>query len=277
MTLREPDSRSVSGFSSMPWPFEPLTPFSFDLAMIDFPWSFRTWSQNGKKHKSPEGHYQTLSIEAIRAFPIGHLLSKNGIAWIWATHPMLPEQIDCLRFWGLKYVTSGVWVKRTKTGKLAFGTGYRLRSASEPFIIATNGNPTTAPVVRTVIEGPLREHSRKPDEAYVEAERLMPGARRADLFSRYSRPGWTAWGDEAGKFNLIAGGAVEKAKGGRRGEAWQTSGIEEQAEGRAGSKASRIKGPGRSGGGPQQRGALGEGEAGLFAEEPLPHRGADQA
>jgi N6-adenosine-specific RNA methylase IME4 len=28
----------------------------------------------------------------------------------------------------------------------------------------------------------------------------MPNARRLELFSRTDRKGWTAWGDEAGKF-----------------------------------------------------------------------------
>lgn len=53
--------------------------------------------------------------------------------------------------------------------------------------------------------GPVREHSRKPDEAYAAAEAMMPQAmNRADLFSRQVRPGWTAWGDEVGKFEGIA-------------------------------------------------------------------------
>jgi N6-adenosine-specific RNA methylase IME4 len=56
-----------------------------------------------------------------------------------------------------------------------------------------------------VIMAPVREHSRKPDEAYVAAEALLPGAlRRADLFSREARAGWTAWGHEAGKFDAPA-------------------------------------------------------------------------
>jgi len=56
-----------------------------------------------------------------------------------------------------------------------------------------------------VIEGPIREHSRKPDEAYAAAEALLPRAmNRADLFSRTDRPGWTSWGNETGKFGVAA-------------------------------------------------------------------------
>ena len=185
----------------MNWPFGDLQPFSFGLVMADFPWRFNTWSLEGKKHKSPERHYKTMPLAQIRALPIGHLGARDCIYWIWGTHPMLPEQIGCLAPWGLKYVTSGVWVKRTRHGKLAFGTGYRLRSASEPFIIATNGNPDTARNVRTVIEGPLREHSRKPEEAFAAAEQMVGDVPKLELFGRKSRPGWSVWGDEATKFD----------------------------------------------------------------------------
>lgn len=186
----------------MSWPFGDMPMFGYDFIMADPHWRFEAWSEAGKKHKAPERHYVTQSPEEIkREFPVGHLASKNCLLWLWATNPMIDQQIEVGRFWGFKFVTMGTWVKRTKTGKLSFGTGYRLRCASEPFLIFTNGNPETVPVVRTVIEGPLREHSRKPDEAYAEAERLMPEAmRRADLFSRQVRPGWDAWGNETDKF-----------------------------------------------------------------------------
>jgi N6-adenosine-specific RNA methylase IME4 len=178
--------------------------FHFGLVMADFPWRFDTWSDQGKKHKSPERHYKTMPLSEIRAMPIGHLGAKDCVYWIWGTHPMLPDQIGCLPFWGLQYVTSGVWVKRTRTGKLAFGTGYRLRSASEPFLIATNGKPDTAKNIRTVIEGPIREHSRKPDEAFAAAEQMVGGVPKLELFGRRSRAGWTVWGDEATKFDGVA-------------------------------------------------------------------------
>lgn len=187
------------------WPFCDLPMFGFDFIMADPPWKFEAWSDAGKKHKAPEGHYQTMTCEQIiDQFPVGHLAARDCLLWLWATHPMVDQQVAVGRAWGFTFVTSGVWVKRTKTGKLAFGTGYRLRCASEPFLLFTNGNPDTARNVRTVIEGPVREHSRKPDEAYSEAERLMPGARRADLFSRQVRPGWTAWGNETTKFEAAS-------------------------------------------------------------------------
>jgi N6-adenosine-specific RNA methylase IME4 len=50
------------------------------------------------------------------------------------------------------------------------------------------------------VVAPVREHSRKPEELYTEIERLFEGP-RCELFARERRPGWDAWGLEAGKFN----------------------------------------------------------------------------
>lgn len=188
------------------WPFDDLERHSADLIMADPNWRFETRTPNGRNEKTPDAYYDTDPIEVIAALPVMKLAHRNCLLWLWATHPMIDQQIEVCRLWGFKFVTTGAWVKRTVTGKLAFGTGYRLRSASEPFIIGTVGFPVTAKNVRTVIEAVAREHSRKPDEAYAAAEQLLPrtmwgSARRVDLYSRQTRPGWRAWGREAGKFD----------------------------------------------------------------------------
>ena len=184
------------------WPFAPLQPLSYDLIMIDPGWTFRTRSDKGVTPKGAAGQYRVMTLDQIKALPVGHLAARDCVLWLWATHPMLREAFDVLDAWGFAYATSGVWVKRTVHGKLAFGTGYRLRCASEPFLIATHGAPRTARNIRTVVEGPLREHSRKPDEAYDAASRMYPDAlRRADVFTRERRAGWDAFGDQADLFN----------------------------------------------------------------------------
>ena len=185
----------------MTWPFGSLKMYGYQMIMADVPWNFETWSAKGKTEKGAGGQYRTMTLDEIRALPIEKLASGDCVLWMWATHPMLPQAIDVMKAWGFPFVTSGVWVKRTVHGKLAFGTGYRLRCASEPFLIGVLGDPATAKNIRTVIEGPVREHSRKPDEAYAEAERMLPGAWRADIFAREARSGWASWGDETNKFS----------------------------------------------------------------------------
>jgi N6-adenosine-specific RNA methylase IME4 len=49
----------------------------------------------------------------------------------------------------------------------------------------------------SVIQGPRREHSRKPDEAYALIERMYPDLPKIELFARARRPGWDVWGNQA--------------------------------------------------------------------------------
>lgn len=184
------------------WPFNHLKPLSFDLIMADPAWLFENWSEAGEG-KNAVSHYDCMTLDEICALPVGHLAAGDCLLWLWATNPMLDQAFTVMRAWGFAYKTAGTWVKKTRRGKLAFGTGYILRSANEPFLIGTVGTPQVAKNVRSAFEGVVRAHSQKPDEAYAEAERLMPQARRADLFSRQSRPGWTAWGKEAGRFDEV--------------------------------------------------------------------------
>lgn len=182
------------------WPFGDVEPWTFDFIMADPPWRFDVWSEKGLG-KSAEAHYETMPLSAICALPVAQLASQNCLLWLWARAPMLPDALECMRAWRFTFVTMGAWHKRTAKDKSQFGGGYVLRSACEPFLIGKIGDPSTTKSTRNIVVGKVREHSRKPDEAFAAAEALMPGARRIELFSRQTRPNWTNWGNEARKFN----------------------------------------------------------------------------
>ena len=198
----------------------------FGLIMADPPWSYEMFSDKGYA-KAPEAHYDTMDFDAIKALPVEALAAPDCLLWLWAVNPQLPLAIEVLRAWGFTFKTAGTWIKRSKHGKVSFGTGYILRSANEPFLIGTRGNPKTTRGTRSVIisemldlvedvpgladfdqwprsmitiDAVAREHSRKPEKAFHACEALMPGAQRLELFSRQARDGWSARGDEAGKF-----------------------------------------------------------------------------
>lgn len=171
----------------------------FDMIMADPPWETELRSGAGYT-KAPEAHYQTMTTRAIMEMPVEVLAAKHAVLWLWFRGCMMQEGLDVARAWGFEVKTSGHWAKVGDSGKQAFGTGYLLRNAGEPWLIATRGTPKTSRDVRSVIIAPSREHSRKPDKAFSEAERLMPDARRLELFSRQERAGWTVWGNETAKF-----------------------------------------------------------------------------
>jgi N6-adenosine-specific RNA methylase IME4 len=182
------------------WPFQGLMPGGYEMICADPAWRFATWSDRGLK-KSPQRHYSCMALDEIKALPVAALAAPDCCLFLWATWPMLPQAMEVMESWGFAFKTGGVWHKRTKYGKTAFGTGYRVRCASEPWLLGFRGNPKNSRALRNVIEGPVRAHSQKPDEAYRWMEAYLPDARRADLFSRENREGWTAWGDQAGLFN----------------------------------------------------------------------------
>jgi len=186
------------------WPFGSMPMMQYGMIMADPAWKFDNWSKKGEL-KNASAKYDCMPLEDIKALPVNQLAGRDCVLFLWATNPMLREAFEVMDAWGFRFVTAGTWVKTTATGKPFFGTGYWLRSSNEPFLIGVVGNPPTpSPAnVRSVITAPAREHSRKPDEAYAVAERLTPptAMRRADLFSRQSRPGWDSWGNEATKFD----------------------------------------------------------------------------
>ena len=202
------------------WPFGSLRALSYELIMIDPPWPTEMRSKKGEG-KGHQRHYDSMSFDAIRALPVHQLAADNCVLLLWCTWPLLLHGGDpkrhfegadasyshvgaCLQAWGFRYVTGGAWLKRRSRGGIAFGPGYRARSACEPFLLATYGQPKNSRSHRNFIDGLAREHSRKPEEAYAWCESYMPRARRVELFSQTSRPGWDTWGNKAGKFDLAA-------------------------------------------------------------------------
>ena len=186
------------------WPFQGLTPHAYGMVCIDPPWRWRSYSNKGLS-KAPQAHYGTMSLEEVKALPVGDLAHPSGcFLWLWSTAPMHDEIRTCVEAWGFKFSTQGVWVKTVKdNSRPTFGTGFILRNCHEPYIIARKGKPKLASKsVRSVIMAPRREHSRKPDEAYRDAEKLAGDVKRADLFSRETRPNWDSWGAEKSKFDV---------------------------------------------------------------------------
>ena len=183
------------------WPFDDLEPHSFSWIDADPPWDFSLHSIKGG-NKSAQKHYRCLPLDEIKAFPVLDLAADNCVLSMWATAPMLQQQMEVIKAWGFTYKTEMIWRKMTVNGKQTFGPGYIVRGSHEPVLIATRGAPSfTAKNVRSCFDGVRREHSRKPEEFYALADRMLPKGRRVCLFSRATRKGWDSWGDEVGKFD----------------------------------------------------------------------------
>ena len=203
----------------MTGPFTDLPRNHYGAIVADPPWRFEVWSgetavqarESKSTYLSSRVHYQTMTMEDIARLPVADLAADDCALFLWVCWPTLPEALDIIKAWDFTYKTCGFcWNKGNSLPlfpddfKPKMGLGYWTRANSEVCLLATRGKPKRLNAdVRQVIQAPLRQHSRKPDETYARIERLVDGP-YLDLFSREGRDGWDAWGAETGKFGEAA-------------------------------------------------------------------------
>jgi N6-adenosine-specific RNA methylase IME4 len=169
----------------------------FSTIYADPPWEFKVYSGKGKQ-RSAERHYDTMSLDDIKALPIEKLAAEDCALFLWMVWPELPGALEVIKAWGFEYKTAGfVWVKSTNSAEgLHWGMGYWTRANTEVCLLATRGSPTRlATDVHQVVMSLVGEHSEKPEEVRKRIEKLVPGP-RIELFSRRESDNWVAWGNE---------------------------------------------------------------------------------
>lgn len=162
----------------------------FEVLVVDPPWPYGTpYDAHGQRASCP---YPEMSLEEIGALELP--AADNCVLWLWTTHKFMRHSFGLLDKWGFRDVSIVTWVKDR------MGIGSWLRSQSEYCIMAVKGKPTIHLTNQTtVIHGPMREHSRKPDEFYAMVDSLCIG-RKLDYFSREQREGWEQVGNDVVKF-----------------------------------------------------------------------------
>ena len=173
---------------------------SFGTVLADPPWRFMNRTGKVAPEHKRLARYDTMSTEEIAAMPVADVMNKQSHCYLWVPNALLADGMMVLEAWGFTYKTMLVWAKRRKDGGPdGRGVGFYFRNVTEPILFGVRGNMRTlAPGRRQVnmVESQKREHSRKPDELYPIIEACSPGP-YLELFARYPRPGWTAWGNEA--------------------------------------------------------------------------------
>lgn len=194
------------------WPFGLLVPHEYGVLYIDPPWAFRGYVSDGVPQRAGEQHYPTMTVEDMAALPVHRLAAPDCALFMWTISSHTPQAFWLARRWGFRYASKAfTWAKLNKNaiddGKRCddpsayfIGMGHGTRRNTEDCYLFTRGAPRRLDAgVRELIVSPIREHSRKPDEAYHSIERLFAGP-YCELFSRTDRAGWSSWGNEVGKF-----------------------------------------------------------------------------
>jgi N6-adenosine-specific RNA methylase IME4 len=178
----------------------PTVDGGFQTVLADPPWRFT--NRTGKvapEHRRLD-RYSTMELDEIKALPVADVTAPNAHLYLWVPNALLLEGIEVLQAWGFRYVSNIIWAKRRKDGGPdGRGVGFYFRNVTEPILFGVKGSMRTlAPARSTVnmIETRKREHSRKPDEQYDLIESCSPGP-YLEMFARYAREGWSAWGNEA--------------------------------------------------------------------------------
>lgn len=186
----------------------------FRCLSADVPWKFVVRSKKGEQ-RSPEKHYDTMTLEEIAALPVAEYAADDAFLLFWVTGPHLAKgnHVPIMRAWGFEPTAIwGVWIKpnakRFRQGWMFFddfsffvGMGYTTRQNAEYVVIGRRGKPQRlSKSIRQVIADPRREHSRKPETFFANAEKFCAGP-RLELFARERREGWVTVGNEVGKFD----------------------------------------------------------------------------
>lgn len=198
--------------------FAGLERHGYQCILADPPWHFKSRTalqvENWNSRRDAERHYPVLSIEDIKALPVRFLAAPDCHLFLWTTGPCLNQAFDVISAWGFRYsAIAFTWVKLKRRHDpmqlrslplaeqdLHVGLGLTTRKNAEFCLLARRGNARrNAKDVREVILAPVREHSRKPEEARIRIERYCSGP-YVELFARDRRPSWDAWGNEVDKW-----------------------------------------------------------------------------
>lgn len=171
----------------------------YSIVYADPAWHYRDKASAGAR--GAEFKYPVMTVDEVMALPVKEHVADDAFLFLWTTWPILPEIFEKGLFeaWGFSYRTVGfIWIKTNPSSPGLFtGMGHWSRSNSEPCLLGIRGRPSRFSAgVHSVIMSPVREHSRKPDEARKRIVRLCGDLPRLELFARQRAEGWDAWGNE---------------------------------------------------------------------------------
>lgn len=189
----------------------------YQLIYADPPWAYRDKANAGNRgacHK-----YQVMSMADIAKLPIADIAAPDCMLAMWWVPPQPAEALALVDAWGFKLRNMKLftWRKLTKTGLRHFGMGHWTRGNTEDVLIATQGDIEVLDPwesedvliaargkpkrinagISQLIDAPIREHSRKPDEVAERLIDLVGPVKRIELFARRRRcTTWDYWGNE---------------------------------------------------------------------------------
>lgn len=171
----------------------------YSILLLDPPWSYKSRSYHKSKHRGGAiGHYPLLSYKDLWDLEPAAISTDNAVMFLWATYPLMSEQIDLMNHWGFTYKTAAfTWIKfNKKANSLFFGVGRYTRSNPEVVLLGVRGESLEIAdkSVSSVVTARIGKHSEKPDEVRRRIERLYPNLPKIELFATKRVEGWDTYG-----------------------------------------------------------------------------------
>ena len=173
----------------------------FPIIYADPPWQY----SDRKCLGAAEHHYQTMSLDDIKALPVQDLASRDAVLFMWGTYPLIADMLALGAAWGFTYKSIAFqWVKRyAKSGDPFFGLGRWTRGNTEGCFLFTRGKPSrvnngVSQLVDTeILDATIGRHSAKPHAVREKIHQLMGSEPPSiELFAREQAPGWECWGNQ---------------------------------------------------------------------------------
>jgi N6-adenosine-specific RNA methylase IME4 len=164
------------------------TEIKFRTIYADPPWDYDNRASRG----AARNHYRTMTLDEIRAEPVGDLADQQAHLHLWTTNGFLREAIDLIGEWGFDYKSCFVWVKPE------LGCGNYWRVSHEFLLLGVRGNlPFADHCQRSWLEACRMEHSRKPGGIRMLIEKVSPPP-YLELYGRAEIPdsAWTVYGNQ---------------------------------------------------------------------------------
>lgn len=175
----------------------------YKIIYVDPAWPYTKFSNdkiklgNTKRRITP---YRPLSLEDIKALPVNKIAEKDSVLLLWTTGPHNNSAIEVIKAWGFKYTTwQYAWLKRNKNiHSFHTGYGHYTGSNAELCILAKKGKglPVLRHDIEQVYDGPVTEHSKKPDVFRQRTVQIFGDLPRIELFARTKIHGWDTWGND---------------------------------------------------------------------------------
>lgn len=209
--------RATDAIRNAPPPLPGNGPYK--TAVIDFPWPHEGEAEQEEIDAAGRSlrPYPAMSIRSGCHYlreQVAPLLDPVVTVWFWVTNWHLVRGYHQHLLAALGFPDGGNTMLTWEKDKI--GRGQILRDKTEHCIVLTRGQPVINVLGEdpptTVLHGPRRENSRKPDEFYRLVERVSPAPRYASIFSTGGEGElWDGHGDQVEK-NAPAAAGDEQAE-----------------------------------------------------------------